>query len=207
MVPRRTLTLEWTDDDEANRLISDDPLALLIGFCLDQQITVEKAFAGPLVMRQRLGTLDACSLSSIPARRFEDAFRTPPAIHRFPVSMADRVQRLCAIVATDFGGRAERLWMEAADATDVLARLARLPGFGRAKSRLVFAVLVKHYGLTPSGWEAEMPGHPTLGDVTTADERRAYQAAKRAAKAAARAAAASAADGGPAARPRGRRSR
>jgi uncharacterized HhH-GPD family protein len=183
----RLPNLEWTEDPQANRLVAEDPLALLIGFCLDQQIPIEHAFLGPLRIRERLGTLDAVRLAAIDPDAFAAAFRTPPAIHRFPRSMAERVQGLCRVVASDYGGDAARLWREAGTAAELQRRLAALPGFGPMKSRIVTGVLAHHFGIRPPGWEEIAPDWPTLASVTTADERRAYQAAKRSHKAAMRA--------------------
>ena len=108
--------LGWTEDEEANRLVAEDPLALLIGFCLDQQFPIEQAFLGPLRIRERLGTLDAVRLATTDPDAFVAAFRTPPAVHRFPASMAGRVQGLCRVVAESYGGDASRLWREAGTA-------------------------------------------------------------------------------------------
>jgi uncharacterized HhH-GPD family protein len=118
---------------------------------------------------------------------FAVVFRTPPAIHRFPRSMAERAQGICRIVAETYGGNASRLWREAGTAAELHRRLAALPGFGPLKARIVTGVLARHFGVRPPGWEGVAPDFPTLADVTTADERRAYQAAKRAHKAAMRA--------------------
>jgi uncharacterized HhH-GPD family protein len=185
--PDRVPTLEWTEDPAANRLVAENPLALLVGFCLDQQFPIEQAFLGPLRMRERLGTLDPERLAATDSEVFAAAFRTPPAIHRFPRSMAERAQGICRIVTETYGGDASRLWREAATAAEIHRRLAALPGFGALKARIVTGVLVRRYGVTPPGWEQIVPDFPTLADVTTGDERRAYQAAKRAHKAAMRA--------------------
>ena len=182
-VPR----MEWTGDKAADALIASNPLALLIGFCLDQQIPVEKAFMGPLVMKERLGTLDAQKLARMDPGRFEEAFRERPAIHRFPASMAARVQALCALVAGEYGNDATRIWAGVADAAELRRRLEALPGFGQMKARIVLGVLAKHLEVRPAGWEALIPDHPTLADVRTVAERQEYQAGKRAWKAALRA--------------------
>ena len=179
--------LEWTDDPEANRLVTEDPLALLIGFCLDQQFPIEQAFLGPLRVRERLGTLDPERMAALDPEVFATAFRTPPAIHRFPRSMAERAQGICRIVAETYGGDASRPWREAGTAAELHRRLAALPGFGPLKARIVTGVLARHFRVRPPGWEDVAPDFPTLADVTTAEERRAYQAAKRAHKAAMRA--------------------
>ena len=185
--PHHTAQMEWTGNPEADALVARDPLALLIGFCLDQQIPVEKAFLGPLDIKRRLGTLDARELAAIDPGRFEAAFRERPAIHRFPASMAARVQALCAIVANDYGNDATAIWSGARDAADLLARLRALPGFGEMKARIVLGVVGKHLNVKPDGWDALAPDYPTLADVHTVAEREEYQAAKRAWKASVRA--------------------
>ena len=179
--------LPWTEDDEANRLLASDPNALLIGFALDQQVTVQKAFAGPLVLRQRLGHLDPGRIAAMPPDELEAAFREKPAIHRFPGAMAGRVQTLCGVVADRYGGDGSRVWTEAASARDLVDRLGQLPGIGDMKVRSLVATLVKQFGVRPEGWEEVLPSHPTLGDVNSAEALAEYQAAKRAHKAKVRA--------------------
>ena len=180
--------LYFTDSDEANELIATDPFALLIGFALDQQVTVQKAFSGPLEIRRRLGTLDAAAIAGTDPGELEAVFRTRPAIHRFPGNMARRVQELCAAVAEDYGGRAERVWLEAESGKDLEKRLLDLPGIGPMKARSLIAILVKRYGVRPPGWEDVAPTHPTLGDVDSYEALEAYQEKKRAYKASLRAA-------------------
>jgi uncharacterized HhH-GPD family protein len=187
--------MEWTGDAEADELVARDPLALLIGFCLDQQIPVEKAFLGPLDMTRRLGPLDARALAAIDPARFEAAFRERPAIHRFPASMGRRVQALCAAIASDYDNDAAAVWHGVTDAQDLFTRLRALPGFGDMKARIVLAVLAKHLDVRPRGWEAIAPDWPTLADVHTVGEREQYQAGKRAHKAAMRATATEAGNG------------
>ncbi|MBJ7608694.1 MAG: Fe-S cluster assembly protein HesB [Candidatus Dormibacteraeota bacterium] len=179
--------MEWTGNPEADALVAQDPLALLIGFCLDQQIPVEKAFLGPLEMVRRLGTLDARELAAIDPARFEAAFRERPAIHRFPASMAGRVQALCATIAGDYGNDASAIWTGVGEASELFARLRALPGFGDMKARIVLGVVAKHLSVRPHGWEKLAPDYPTLADVHTVAERERYQAGKRAHKAALRA--------------------
>ncbi len=181
--------MDWTGNADADALVARNPLALLIGFCLDQQIPVEKAFVGPLEIQHRLGTLDAAELAAVDPGRFEAAFRERPAIHRFPASMAARVQALCAVVAGDYGNDATAIWTGVKDAGELQRRLRALPGFGEMKARIVLGVLAKHLGVTPNGWEELAPDFPTLADVRTVAEREKYQAGKRAHKAAMRAAA------------------
>jgi uncharacterized HhH-GPD family protein len=179
--------MEWTGQPEADALVASDPLALLIGFCLDQQIPVEKAFLGPLEIQRRLGSLDAQQLAAIDPGRFEAAFRARPAIHRFPASMAGRVQTLCATVAHEYGNDPTHIWRDVKDAAELLRRLRALPGFGEMKAHIVLGVLAKHLGVKPRGWAELAPDFPTLADVHTVAERERYQAGKRAHKAALRA--------------------
>jgi uncharacterized HhH-GPD family protein len=170
--------LYFTDSDEANALIASDAMALLIGFVLDQQVTVEKAFAGPFVLRERLGSLDAATLA---AADLEPVFREKPAIHRFPGSMAQRVHELAVYVRDNYDGDAARVWTDAADADELRANLAALPGFGEMKVKSLGAVLAKRYGVAVA---AELvPDHPTLGDVDSRQALASYQAAKRVHKA------------------------
>jgi uncharacterized HhH-GPD family protein len=187
MAAKTAPRMEWTGQPEADALIASDPLALLIGFCLDQQIPVEKAFLGPLDIQRRLGTLDARELAAIDAGRFEAAFRERPAIHRFPASMAGRVQALCATVANEYGNDASAIWRGVTDASELLRRLRALPGFGEMKARIVLGVLAKQLGVKPRGWADLAPDYPTLAEVHTVAERERYQAGKRAYKAAMRA--------------------
>ena len=179
--------LPFTGDDEADRLLVTEPLALLIGFSLDQQVTVQKAFSGPLEIRRRTGTLDAAKLAAIEPEAFADIFRQRPAIHRFPGSMAGKVQALCAAVARDYGGDASRIWTEARDARDLEKRLLGLPGIGPMKAKTLLAILGKRFGIKPAGWDEVAPTHPTLGDVDSPEALASYQAGKRAYKATLRA--------------------
>jgi uncharacterized HhH-GPD family protein len=177
-VPER---LHFTGNDEADLLLAQEPLALLIGFALDQQVTVPTAFTGPLKLKQRLGTLDAKAIAETDPARLEELFREKPAIHRFPGSMAARVQELAAAIVEDYGGKAERVWTDAADGADLKRRIAALPGFGDMKIRSLTAVLAKRYGVESAKEVA--PSHPTLGDVDSPEALERYQAAKRAYKA------------------------
>jgi uncharacterized HhH-GPD family protein len=151
-------------------LLASDPFALLVGFAIDQQVTVQKAFAGPLVLQQRAGTLEPKKLA---AMDLTEAFATPPAIHRFPSAMAQRVRDLAAVVAEDYGGDAARIWTEARDGADLKKRIGALPGFGEMKIKSLGAVLAKQFGVEAAAELA--PAHPTLGDVTSAEELERYQ--------------------------------
>lgn len=170
--------LYYTDSDEANELVATDPLALLIGFALDQQVPVQTAFLGPLKIMQRLGTLEVAHLD--PAK-VEAAFREKPAVHRFPGAMATRVQELCALVEEEYGGDASRLWREASDSTDLRKRIEGLPGFGKMKVIALGSVLAKRFGIQAA--DGLVPSHPTIGDVDSKEALESYQAAKRAHKA------------------------
>ncbi len=170
--------LHFTESDEANALIATDPMALLIGFSLDQQVSVQKAFSGPLALRERLGTLDPAAIA---AADLEPLFRERPAIHRFPGSMAKRVHDLAAHIRDHYDGHAERVWTTAADSDALRANLAALPGFGEMKIKALGAVLAKRFGVEAA--EPLVPWHPTLGDVDSAQALEEYQAAKRAHKA------------------------
>ena len=170
--------LYFTDSDEANALIASDPMALLIGFALDQQVTVQKAFMGPLVLRERLGTLDASELA---VADLEPVFRAKPALHRYPGSMAQRVHELAVHVRDRYDGDAARVWTQAGDADSLRANLAALPGFGEMKIKSLGAVLAKRFDVEAA--RELVPSHPTLGDVDSPQALADYQAAKRAHKA------------------------
>jgi uncharacterized HhH-GPD family protein len=180
--------LPFTGDAEADRLIAADPLALLIGFTLDQQVTVQKAFSGPLELQRRLGHLEAKRIAEADADALTDVFRERPALHRFPGAMATRVRELCAAIAERYDGDAARVWTEAADGPDLERRLLELPGIGEMKAKSLIAVLGKQLGVRPTGWEQVAPTWPTLGDVDSAEALASYQAGKRAHKAELRAA-------------------
>ena len=181
------VALYLTDSDEANALIASDPLALLIGFALDQQVTVPTAFSGPQKLKDRVGSLDAGTIASLDPVRLEAAFRERPAIHRFPGAMARRVQELCAVVADEYGGDASRVWTEAADAADLRKRIGALPGFGQMKIAGLGSVLALQFGVEAA--QELVPEHPCLGRIDSPAALAEYQAAKRADTAAMRAAA------------------
>src|SRR5581483_3489263 len=167
--------LWFTENDEANKLIASDPFALLVGFALDQQVTVQQAFQGPLRIKERLGTLDPKKLAKTD---LEPAFREKPAVHRFPGNIASRVQDLAAIVAEEYAGDASRIWTEAKDGADLRKRIGALPGFGEMKIKSLGSVLYNRFGVAVA--KELVPGHPTLGNVDSAQALQDYQAAKRA---------------------------
>jgi uncharacterized HhH-GPD family protein len=174
-MPRR---LHFTDSDEANELIATDPMALLIGFALDQQVSVPKAFSGPLAIRERVGSLDPARLA---ATDLDPVFREKPAVYRFPGKMAERVHDLAVFVRDEYDGHAERVWEDAKDGEELRQNIAELPGFGEMKIKALGAVLAKRYKLAKA--KSLVPPHPTLGDVDSHEALLDYQAAKRAHKA------------------------
>jgi uncharacterized HhH-GPD family protein len=187
-------TLHITGDPDADKLLSDDPLALLIGMLLDQQVPMETAFAGPLKLRDRIGGLDAAAIAGYDADQLEAVFRQPPSIHRFPGSMAGRVQALCAAVATEYDGDAAAIWTRGApDGAEILRRLKALAGFGEQKAKIFLALLGKQYGVDAPGWR-EAAGdygtegsHRSVADIVSAESLTKVREFKRAAKAAAKA--------------------
>ena len=181
--------LQFTGDEAADRLLVSDPLALLIGFVLDQQIPLQKAFSGPLVLRERIGGLDAKAIATMDPDALDTVFRTPPALHRFPSNMAKRTREMTAWLVERYDGDAARIWTEAKDGADLHRRLLEVPGFGPMKAGTLVAILGKRLGRAPAGWEAFEPDHMTLGDVDSPESLRRYQDWKKGMKAEAKAAA------------------
>jgi uncharacterized HhH-GPD family protein len=167
--------LYFTDDPAACELIAREPFALLMGFAIDQQVPVQKAFAGPLALKRRVGTLDPRKLAKLD---LAEAFREKPAIHRFPGAMASRVEELAAVVAEDYGGDASRIWAEAADTDDLKKRLGDLPGFGPMKVTALGSVLALQFGVAAA--TPLVPAYPCLGAIGSPEALAEYQAAKRA---------------------------
>ena len=187
------MTLHITGDEMADRLLTDDPLALLIGMLLDQQVAMETAFAGPLKISERAGTLDDAAIAGFDPEAFAELFKATPAVHRFPGSMAARVQSLCAAVEQDWGGQASAIWtQDSPDGPTVLARLRRLPGFGEQKAKIFLALLGKQYGFDGDGWrEASAPygeegSFRSVADIVSAESLTKVREHKRAMKATAK---------------------
>jgi uncharacterized HhH-GPD family protein len=170
--------LHYTGNDEADRLLVQDAFALLVGFALDQQVTVQKAFMGPLVLRERLGTLE---VAAVAGADLDPIFREVPAIHRFPGAMATRVHDLAVFVLEHYDGHAARVWTDPTTTEELRANLAGLPGFGDMKIKALGSVLAKRFGVELA--EPLIPWHPTLGDVDSAAALQDYKAAKRVHKA------------------------
>jgi uncharacterized HhH-GPD family protein len=185
---KRPDRLHFTGNDEADALLAEEPLALLIGFVLDQQVPLQKAFSGPLELQRRIGALDAAAIAGMDPGELDRAFRERPALHRFPGTMAQRTQDLCAAITSDYGADAKRVWTEADSGADLERRLLDLPGIGPMKARSLIAILVKRFGVQPPGWETVAPTHHTLGDVDSPEALADYQEKKRAYKASLRAA-------------------
>jgi uncharacterized HhH-GPD family protein len=178
------MPIVWTQDPAANELLETDALALLIGMVLDQQVKMEKAFGGPYELKLRLGHLDAGKIARMDPERLDRVFRERPALHRFPGSMARRVQAMCAAVVKDYHGDAESVWRDAKDGDDLAARIAALPGFGEMKTRILIAVLAKKFGVKPRGWERHAATWHSVADVDSAESMAQARDVKREMKAA-----------------------
>lgn len=188
------MALHLASTAEANALLERDPLALLLGMLLDQQIPMEKAFTSPHVLAERMGVerLDAAQIASSDPDALLQVFRTPPALHRFPGSMAERTQALCQALVDRFDGRAEHVWADAATGDEVVRRMSSLPGFGAQKATIFTALLGKRYGVRPPGWQEAAgdygtDGFRSIADVTDDASRIKVREHKKAAKAAAKA--------------------
>ncbi|SDC65836.1 uncharacterized HhH-GPD family protein [Sanguibacter gelidistatuariae] len=189
-----TPDLWLTGDPEADHLLSTDPFALLLGMLLDQQVTMESAFAGPRKIAERMGSLDVHAISVAAPEDFVTLCATPPAVHRYPGSMAGRIQAVARAIEDSYGGDVTRLWTDGSpDGPEVLRRLKALPGFGEQKARIFLALLGKQYGVEPEGWRAaagpygEDGARRSIADVTDDASLHEVRATKQAAKAAARA--------------------
>lgn len=186
-------TIAFTGDPEADRLLGEDPLALLIGMLLDQQFPMERAFAAPAELRRRLdGTLDVREIADMDPDALKAVFTGPPALHRFPGSMAARVQDLAHQLVQDYDGKADRVWLDAGSGKELFDNIRRLPGFGDQKARIFTALLAKRLGVTPEGWEEQagdyaQDGYRSVADIDGPDALARVREYKRAAKAEAKA--------------------
>ena len=177
------MPIVWTQDPAANELLETDPLALLIGMVLDQQVKMEKAFGGPYELKRRLGHLDVRQIASMDPEAMDKVFRERPALHRFPGNMARRVQAMCAVVVKDYGGDAESVWRDAKDGDDLAARISKLPGFGEMKTKILIAVLAKKFGVKPRGWEKHAATWHSVADVDSTESMAQARDVKREMKA------------------------
>ena len=177
------MPITWTGRPEADRLLETDPLALLIGLVLDQQVKMEKAFSGPYELKQRLGHLDAGQIARMDPERLDAVFRERPALHRFPGNMARRVQQLCQVIASEYDGDAAAIWRDARDGADLARRISALPGFGEQKTQITIAVLAKKWGVQPAGWEKYAAHWHTVADVDSPESMQEARDVKRQMKA------------------------
>lgn len=186
------MALQIAQDARADQVLSESPFALLCGMLLDQQFPMERAFAGPAKVLERFGSLEPAEIAAADPERFAALCTEPPAVHRFPGSMAARIQALAAHVEAEYGGRTERLWDEAADGRDLMQRLQALPGFGKQKAQIFVALLGKQLGVRPDGWEqvagdySEAGSYRSVADVVDATSLEKVRSFKKEAKRAAR---------------------
>jgi uncharacterized HhH-GPD family protein len=179
------MTLHIAQDPAADRVLTEQPFALLMGMMLDQQFPMERAFAGPAKVLDRFGTLDPAALAGADPEEFAALCAVPPAVHRFPGSMAARIQQLARIVTDEYDGQADRLWTEAGSGSELMRRLQALPGFGRQKAQIFTALLGKQLGVRPEGWEAaagdyaEAGAHRSVADVVDATSLERVRAFKK----------------------------
>jgi uncharacterized HhH-GPD family protein len=183
------MVIHITGDEHADEVLEADPFALLTGMLLDQQFPMERAFAGPAKILDRFGNLDPAQIAAADPEQFASLCAEPPAVHRFPGSMAERVQTVARIVTEEYDGRAELIWTEAADAEDLLKRMTALPGFGTQKAQIFIALLAKQRDVRPAGWESlvgdySLEGYRSVADVvddSSLQKVRAYKQEKKAA--------------------------
>ena len=177
------MPIVWTQNEEANRLLDSDPLALLIGMVLDQQVKMEKAFNGPYELKKRLGDLDAKKIARMDPEKLDKVFRERPALHRFPGTMSRRVQAMTQAVVRDYGGDAGAVWRKARDGDDLAERISALPGFGEMKTKILISVLAKKFDVKPHGWEKHAAHWHTVADVDSPETMEQARQVKRGMKA------------------------
>jgi len=185
------MAIHITGDERADQVLTDSPFALLCGMLLDQQFPMERAFAGPAKVLERFGSLEPADIAAAEPEQFASLCSEPPAVHRFPGSMAERIQAVARIVVDEYDGHAERIWTEAADGRDLLRRMTSLPGFGKQKSQIFVALLAKQLGVRPEGWESAVgdysrEGYRSVADVVDTASLEKVRAFKKEKKAAAR---------------------
>jgi uncharacterized HhH-GPD family protein len=163
------MAIRITGDDHADQVLTDSPFALLVGMMLDQQYPMEHAFRGPAKVLDRFGSFEPAAIAAADPEEFAALCATPPAIHRFPGSMAARLQEVARIVEHDYGGDASRIWTGATDARDLMKRVQALPGFGKQKAQIFVALLAKQLGVRPEGWEQQVGAYSDDGVRSVAD--------------------------------------
>ena len=173
------MPIVWTENPAANELLESDPLALLIGMVLDQQVKMEKAFGGPYELKKRLGHLDARRIASMDPHELDVVFRERPALHRFPGNMARRVQAMCAAVVKDYGADAGAVWRDAKSGDELAARISKLPGFGEMKTRIMVSILAKKFDVRPPGWEKHAASWHSVADVDSEESMATARQVKR----------------------------
>lgn len=173
--------LYYTEDAASNELLADDPMALIVGLVLYQQVPIEKAFSGPMELQKRLGgPYDAATLAATPSDDLEAIFRQQPALHRFPANMAKRTHAVATYLVDTYDGDPTRLYAGAESAKEVVKRIQKMPGFGEYKARVYFGVLAERYGVRPDGWEEYVPDWPSIVDITKPDDLPDLKARKKA---------------------------
>ena len=185
------MAIHITGDEQADRVLQESPFALLLGMLLDQQFPMERAFAGPAKILDRFGSLDPAAIAAAEPEQFASLCAEPPAVHRFPGSMAERIQSVARLVVEEHDGHAERIWLDAVDGRDLLRRMTALPGFGQQKAKIFIALLAKQLDVRPEGWEAvvgdyALEGHRSVADVVDDASLQKVRAYKQEQKAAAR---------------------
>ncbi|MEO7350977.1 MAG: HhH-GPD-type base excision DNA repair protein [Marmoricola sp.] len=185
------MAIHITGDERADQVLTDSPFALLCGMLLDQQFPMERAFAGPAKVLERFGSLEPAEIAAAEPEQFASLCSEPPAVHRFPGSMAERIQAVAQIVVADYDDHAERIWSEAADGKELFERMTSLPGFGKQKAQIFVALLAKQLGVRPDGWESvvgdySQEGYRSVADVVDAASLEKVRAYKKEQKAAAR---------------------
>ncbi len=182
------MAIHITGDEAADQVLSDSAFALLLGMLLDQQFPMERAFAGPAKVLDRFGNLDPAQIAAADPEQFVSLCAEPPAVHRFPAAMAERMQAVAHIVVQDHDAKAERIWTEASDGKDLFRRVNALPGFGRQKTQIFVALLAKQLGVQPEGWETAAGDYSEAGfrsvadvvDVESLEKVRAFKKEKKA---------------------------
>ncbi len=185
------MAIHITGDERADQVLTDSSFALLLGMLLDQQFPMERAFAGPAKVLERFGSLEPAEIAAADPEQFASLCAEPPAVHRFPGSMAERIQAVARVVVEEYDGQADRIWTEAADGQELLRRMTALPGFGKQKAQIFVALLAKQLGVRPAGWEKvvgdySLEGHRSVADVVDAESLDKVRAFKKEKKAAAR---------------------